>query len=249
MPPITYPVERSASRAGAMAARFAPAAAASRFRSSCDATGRIATTRRASSSFATSVLKTRSAGRPNASDARAPKPRPDPPSNSWTENSIPAASARAMAGVTSTESLARREPAGARGAELERRALLVLLALGRRQRVLPAPVDALVDEDLRASVPERAAERHALRGVLLHPVERAVLDDVLPARLANRDLEEFRDAPQLPGHVALQVREVDEHHVRQLADLPPAADVLPERPEGMAVAVHPIAPVLLHVVR
>ena len=45
------------------------------------------------------------------------------------------------------------------GTQLPDRERLVLGAFGRSQHVRPAAVDALVDEDLRAGVPERAAER------------------------------------------------------------------------------------------
>src|SRR5262245_66120556 len=76
-----------------------------------------------------------------------------------------------------------------------------------------------------------------------------MLNDGLPARLADRDVEERGDAPDLTFHVALEIREMDEPDVGQLADPPPASNVLPEWPEGMSVASHPVAPVLVNIVR
>ena len=67
MPPITEPVRRSASARSAIAARFAPAARASAFRSSRAATGTTASTW-PSPADATSVLNTRAG---SASSARA----------------------------------------------------------------------------------------------------------------------------------------------------------------------------------
>ena len=47
-----------------------------------------------------------------------------------------------------------------------------------------------------------------------------------------------------PGRSRLQLGEVQEHHVRQVADRPPGAHVFPERPERVAVAREPFAEVL-----
>ena len=56
--------------------------------------------------------------------------------------------------------------------------------------------------------------------------------------------EEVGDPPDLAFHVGLEVGEVHEQHVRQMPDVPPRADVLPERPERMAVLVEPVVVVL-----
>jgi hypothetical protein len=64
-------------------------------------------------------------------------------------------------------------------------------------------------------------------------------------RLVDGDIEELGDAAHLSWHVAFQVGEVHEQDVREVAELPPGAHVLPGRPEeGVAVAVHPVAEVL-----
>src|SRR5262245_18916380 len=76
-----------------------------------------------------------------------------------------------------------------------------------------------------------------------------MLDDRGPARLVDRNLEELRDPADLAGHVALETGEVHEANVREIADLPPGPDVVPERPERMPVAIHPFAPVLADVAR
>ncbi len=47
-------------------------------------------------------------------------------------------------------------------------------------------------------------------------------------------------------HVGLEGVEVEQHDVRQVADGPPGPDVLPERPERMAVAVEPVEEVVPH---
>ena len=89
----------------------------------------------------------------------------------------------------------RSRASGALRAELASGALLVLRRLRCCERVPPAPVHALVDEHLRTGVPERTAERNALRRVLLHPFERAVLERCAgPGGFADRNIEELRDA-------------------------------------------------------
>src|SRR5512139_3743300 len=89
--------------------------------------------------------------------------------------------------LLSGEPLAGGQPAGAVGPQLGHRSALVLGRLLGRQHLAPAAVDALVDEHLGAGVPEGAVGRHGLAGMAFHPVERAVLDDRLPARRIDRD--------------------------------------------------------------
>ena len=71
IPPVTYPVARSACAAAASDAFFPPAAAASAFRSSWPATGTTPMVS-APSTSATSVLKTCSGATPSACAASAP---------------------------------------------------------------------------------------------------------------------------------------------------------------------------------
>ena len=78
-------------------------------------------------------------------------------------------------------------------------------------------------------------------GVPLHPAEGAVLDGLLPPGLVYRDAQKLGYAAHLLWHVALEVREIDEQDVREVAKTPPGPDVLPEGPEGEPVALQPLA--------
>jgi len=71
IPPVTYPVARSAASTAAIDALFPPAAAASAFRSSWPATGTTPMVSRPSTS-ATSVLNTCSGATPSSSAASVP---------------------------------------------------------------------------------------------------------------------------------------------------------------------------------
>src|SRR5918997_1185407 len=139
--------------------------------------------------------------------------------------------------------LSRGEPSGALGAELLYGARLVLGHVLRCEGVRPAAVDSLVDEHLRTIVPGYPPKRYYHLGMALHPPKRAVLEDLLPPRLVYGDLQELGDATHLVWHIPLEVGEVHEHDVREVAHFPPGAHVLPERPEGVAVALHPLAEV------
>ena len=66
-------------------------------------------------------------------------------------------------------------------------------------------------------------------------------------RFVDGDVEELCDAAYLPRHILFQIREVYEQDVRKFANLPPGAHVLPERPEGVAVVLQPLAEVLVDV--
>src|SRR5215218_8914914 len=145
--------------------------------------------------------------------------------------------------------LSRGEPSGALGAELPYGARLVLGHVLRCEGVRPAAVDSLVDEHLGTLVPGYPPKRYYLLGMALHPPKRAVLEDLLPPRLLDGDLQELGDAAHLVWHIPLEVGEVHEHDVREGAHFPPGAHVLPERPERVAVAVHPVAEVLMYVRR
>src|SRR5215210_2098172 len=140
--------------------------------------------------------------------------------------------------------LSRCEPSRGCGAELLYSARLVFRYVLRCEGLSPTAVHPFVDEDLGAGIPEGTSEWNALGSVLLHPRERAVLEDLSPLPFVDRDVEELSDAAHLSRHVALEVREVHEQDVREVPELPPGADALPEGPEGMSVAVHPIAEVL-----
>ena len=78
-----------------------------------------------------------------------------------------------------------------------------------RKCIDPAAIDPFVDEHFRAGVPERPAEGHTLGGVLLHPVEGTVVEDIRPARFANRNFEERGQAPDLTRKIALEIGEVE----------------------------------------
>src|SRR3712207_2487252 len=113
------------------------------------------------------------------------------------------------------EPLSCREPASAFGAQLLHGPLLVLRHVVWREGFSPTAVYPSVYEDLGAAIPKGTPEGDTLGGVALHPVKRAVLDDLFPPRLVDGDVQERRDASHLSGHVALKVREVHEHDVRR----------------------------------
>ena len=83
---------------------------------------------------------------------------------------------------------------------------------------------------------------------LLHPVEGAVFDD--GAASAHRR-PRCRGTPRCrrisPGMSRFEFGEVHEHHVWEIANLPPGADVVPERPERIAVSFQPVMPILTDV--
>jgi len=91
-------------------------------------------------------------------------------------------------GLWSGRHLARSEPASAFGAELGLGAFFVPRGGFVGESLSPAAIDALVDEDFRSCVPERTAQRDALRGIFLHPLKGAVLEDRSPRRFLDRDL-------------------------------------------------------------
>ena len=140
--------------------------------------------------------------------------------------------------------LAGREPSRALGAEFPHGLRLILCHLRWGEGLRPAAIHSLMNEDLGPGVPEGAPQGHTLGGVLLHPLERTIFQNRVPARFVDGNVEERRDVAHLSRHIALQVREVHEQDIRQVANLPPGADVLPERPEGIAVALQPLVPVL-----
>src|SRR5947207_3285467 len=114
-----------------------------------------------------------------------------------------------------------REPGGAFFAEILTRRRLVTVDVLRGQHVTPAAVSALVDEDLGATIPYRAAERCAFRRVGLHPCKAAMLDHCRKARLVDRDVEKGGDAAHLPRQVGAQFLEMQQHQIRQVARRPP----------------------------
>ena len=124
--------------------------------------------------------------------------------------------------------LASGEPMRALVAEFAATPRLVLGDLFRRQRLAPPSVDALVDEHLCTCVPKRPAQRHGFCGILLHPVKRTVLHNGLPTCFFDWDIEKFSDATYLSGRVVLEIGEVNELHVGEIANRPPAPDIFPE---------------------
>src|SRR5919205_1018813 len=140
--------------------------------------------------------------------------------------------------------LSSREPPRTFGAKLLYGPRLVLGHILRGKGLSPPAVHPSIDEHLGAGVPEGASERNALGGVLLHPLKGAVLNNRLPLRFVDGNVEELSDATHLSRHILFEVSEVHEQDVRKVANLPPAANVLPERPEGMAVALQPLVEVL-----
>src|SRR5918995_1886018 len=139
------------------------------------------------------------------------------------------------------------KPSRAFGAELLHDSRFVLRHVLRCESIRPTAVYPPMDEHLRTIVPSGPPQRDDFGRVSLHPVEGAVLDGLLPPRLLDGDVQELCDAAHLIWHIALEVGEVDEQDVRKVANLPPGAHVLPERPEGVAVVFHPVAPVLMDV--
>ena len=73
---------------------------------------------------------------------------------------------------------------------------------------------------------------------------RTILEDGVPPRFVDRDIEKGGDAAHLSRHIALQVRKVNEQDVGEIPNRPPGADIFPERPERKTVAIHPVSPVL-----
>src|SRR5262245_19786528 len=116
MPPVAYPVARSASRGSAIAALRPPRARASALRSSRPDTGTTATTRPPSRS-ASRVLKTWSGSRPRAAAASRPY---DVARGSWSYSrrakEMPALVSAAVAGVPPADFLATWGPSVGRPA-------------------------------------------------------------------------------------------------------------------------------------
>src|ERR1700710_3046596 len=111
--------------------------------------------------------------------------------------------------------LAGRQTVRAFRAQLLSPPLFIGTAVRRRQHVAPASIGALVDEGLRATVPEYATQRRRLLGMRFHEVEGAVLDRAWSPRLIDRHAEEPRDAAHRAVEVALERVEVHEFHIRQ----------------------------------
>src|SRR5687767_10483148 len=97
---------------------------------------------------------------------------------------------------------------------------LILRILLRAQNVAPAAVRPLVDGGPGGPLPDDAAERGGRRGMRLHVVEAATLQNGWPAILLDTDVKEGGDPARLAGKIALQVVEVQEKHVGQLSNLP-----------------------------
>ena len=51
----------------------------------------------------------------------------------------------------------------------------------------------------------------------------------------------------LAGQIGLQIGEMHDQHIRQIAQRPPLAHVFPKRPERLAILRQPIAEVLAHI--
>jgi len=83
--------------------------------------------------------------------------------------------------------LSRREPERGLGAALPCGPRLVLGRILLREGVGPAAVDPLVDKDLGAGLPECVPQGEALCSVALHPLEGAVLQDLLWSLFAQRE--------------------------------------------------------------
>lgn len=144
---------------------------------------------------------------------------------------------------------ARLQPLGAFRTELLQGSLVVFLHVLFRELILPPTVGPLVDERAGSSVPERATEGDAWRGIGLHVFECAVLDDCIPFALVDWDFEKGGELADFTWHILLQIAEVEHVHVWQLTDRPPRPDVLPERPPRVSIAVDPFVVVLKDRVR
>jgi hypothetical protein len=84
-----------------------------------------------------------------------------------------------------------------------------------------------MDEGRATALPSRATEGSDLIRVRFHPVKGAVLEDRVPPSLVDQDLEKRGDAAHLPGQITFEIREVDEPDVRNIANAPPGAHVVP----------------------
>src|SRR5687768_16868808 len=98
---------------------------------------------------------------------------------------------------------------------------LVLPALLLTQHLTPPAIRAFVDKGLSPAIPKGPAQRYTLRRMLLHVLETTVLKDGLPFRLINGDVQEGCQTPNLPGHICLQLREMDQADIWQVPDGPP----------------------------
>ena len=95
---------------------------------------------------------------------------------------------------------------------------------------------SLVDEHVGNGIPECATERHARRGVLLHPLKQTVFHDGVPPRLIDGDVEKGRDAMDLSSRALLEITKVNERQVGQVTDSPSTRHIFPEQPKRVAVA-------------
>ena len=66
-----------------------------------------------------------------------------------------------------------------------------------------------------------------------------MLDDVGPALLVNLNIQELCHAANLPGHIRFEIVEVDETHIRNVADIPPGLNMRPVGPVIKAIFLEP----------
>lgn len=142
--------------------------------------------------------------------------------------------------------LPRRQPARAILAQFRHRPRLIGGAIFRAERFVPAAIGAAIDEGGSAAFPEGAARRGADGGMVLHIAEAAMVEDIGPDILIHLDLEEIGDAADRGRQIALHLREMQQHHIGQVVERPPATDMIPERPQGMSVLRHPVVVILPH---
>ena len=98
---------------------------------------------------------------------------------------------------------------------------------------------ALVDETLSAALPHVRPSRHHQPGVGLHVIEGAMGNYFRKHRLAYRDFQEGRKAPDRAFEIGLQLVVVKELHVCQGAHSPPGPYVFPIGKGWKSVAFKP----------
>src|ERR1700754_4780782 len=72
-----------------------------------------------------------------------------------------------------------------------------------------------------------------------HIVKAAMLEDDRPLIFIDGCLEESRYPADFTRHVGLQIGKMHKQQVREVANFPPAANVRPPGPQGMAVTLKP----------
>ena len=75
-----------------------------------------------------------------------------------------------------------------------------------------------------------------------------MFEDRVPIVFVNGNIDKFCNPADFTRHVGLERREVQQHQVRQMPNLPPGPDVVPEPPERVSVILEPDLKILVDLV-